>query len=109
MEVRSSNVSSVPPLYSNIDYINVDSRRKHLKERRSILQLKSDNRAYALGQLEEVKQKVIQRSWKMFEEKNEDARKVSTQAKIRTHERRLCPQHSNMAQGSCKEEEALGD
>jgi len=76
MELRSKSASTAPALYGTTEFISIDQRTKHLKERREVLKLKSDNRRYALEQLDEVKKKVIERSWGMFQEKNGDARKV---------------------------------
>lgn len=77
MELRGKSTTQVPDLYKTTQYITLDERRKNLRERREVLQLKGIMRSNAIKDLEVAKKAGIYKATEQFTQKNEMAREVS--------------------------------
>ena len=77
MEIRGKSQSAVPELYKTTPFITLDERRKNLRERREVLELKTIMRSNAVKDLHIAKKAGIAKATDQFTQKNEMARAVS--------------------------------
>lgn len=77
-QIFTKSGEMVPNLYQQAEFITIDEKRKHLKQRREVLELKSHMRSNAVKDLEAAKRSGIARATQQFEEKNGMARQRNT-------------------------------
>jgi len=71
--IRQKGQQPMPSLYQNVNWIQLDERKKQIHSRREVLALKSKMRENSIKDMNEAKQRGLKKALKLFESKNGSA------------------------------------